>query len=502
MAVVIETSDGAFIDHAKALEKVYAKVQINTQTVGSCSLSSELFDIHEPYKMDSQVLAEQTSKEKGVAQRKRKRKRKSELNIGEMEAKKYHSQIVQRVTDVHKKLIDKARMMGIIPDKREFVSSLARKDMQNKEDLEVGDKASESNMLDNNIAARGAARIRVGDTSLIDVCQTEAPPTDSQPPVTEMTEHIKLSACVNRVVSNNWSIPRLCCFDSETYIIPHKSSFLLSDFNYLKNIYPTSDEDKYDLIVIDPPWQNKSVKRKKMYGSLRDEDLLSICMQKLATPGCLVVVWVTNRMKHLEFVKETLFPKWSVTHVAEWHWLKVTKYGEMIYDINSDHKKPYEIILIGQYNELQPSKLFTGQSTSSENFTKERKEEIARTYSDNVESSMLGTSVKTDNEGKVIVTDSGGSSVVGIPENDGSKEFFSACGKNEKEREMFPESQVIISIPCALHSVKPPLFEVLKKYLKENPRCLELFARNLWPHWTSWGNEVLCHQHIDFYEFK
>ncbi|XP_062612311.1 N(6)-adenine-specific methyltransferase METTL4-like [Saccostrea cucullata] len=499
MAVVIETSDGAFIDHAKALEKVYNKVQINTQTVGSCSLISDLFDIHEPYKMDSQVLAEQTSKEKGVPQRKRKRKRKSELNIGEIEAKKYHSQIVQRVTDVHRKLTDKARAMGIIRDKSEFVSSLARKDVQDKEDSETGNEVSGPEVLDNNIAARGAASIRGGDTSLIDVCQTEAPLTDCQPPVMEMTEQMKLSDCVNRVIRNNWSIPRLCHFDSETYIVPHKSTFLLSDFNHLQNIYPTSDEEKYDLIVLDPPWQNKSVKRKKMYGSLRDEDLLSICMKKLAAPGCLVVVWVTNRMKHLEFVKETLFPKWSVTHVAEWHWLKVTKYGEMIYDINSDHKKPYEIILLGRYNEPQQPKLCMGQRNSSEKPTKENKEEnTSRSDSASVKISC----VKTDTEEKEIVTESGGSLVVGIPQDSGSKELSSVYKKKGEDLEAFPDSRVIISVPCALHSVKPPLFEVLKKYLKENPRCLELFARNLWPHWTSWGNEVLLHQHMDFYEFK
>lgn len=35
-----------------------------------------------------------------------------------------------------------------------------------------------------------------------------------------------------------------------------------------------------------------------------------------------------------------------------------------------------------------------------------------------------------------------------------------------------------------------PILEVLKRYLKDDPRCLELFARNLWPNWTSWGNEV------------
>lgn len=33
--------------------------------------------------------------------------------------------------------------------------------------------------------------------------------------------------------------------------------------------------------------------------------------------------------------------------------------------------------------------------------------------------------------------------------------------------------------------------DILAQYLPENPHCLELFARNLLPGWTSWGNEVL-----------
>jgi len=36
--------------------------------------------------------------------------------------------------------------------------------------------------------------------------------------------------------------------------------------------------------------------------------------------------------------------------------------------------------------------------------------------------------------------------------------------------------------------------DVLAPYLPENPQCLELFARNLTPGWTSWGNEVLNFQ--------
>lgn len=62
-----------------------------------------------------------------------------------------------------------------------------------------------------------------------------------------------------------------------------------------------------------------------------------------------------------------------------------------------------------------------------------------------------------------------------------------------------PEHKLIVSIPCSLHSHKPPLAAVLAEFIKPDVECLELFARNLQPGWTSWGNEVLKFQHIDYF---
>ncbi|XP_078009611.1 N(6)-adenine-specific methyltransferase METTL4 isoform X5 [Phascolarctos cinereus] len=62
-----------------------------------------------------------------------------------------------------------------------------------------------------------------------------------------------------------------------------------------------------------------------------------------------------------------------------------------------------------------------------------------------------------------------------------------------------PDHKLIVSVPCTLHSHKPPLTEVLKDYIMPDAECLELFARNLQPGWTSWGNEVLKFQHIDYF---
>ena len=60
------------------------------------------------------------------------------------------------------------------------------------------------------------------------------------------------------------------------------------------------------------------------YSYLSPLQIKQIPVPKLAAPSCLIVTWVTNRQKHLRFVKEELYPSWSVEVVAEWHWVKVS----------------------------------------------------------------------------------------------------------------------------------------------------------------------------------
>ncbi|KAG8571142.1 hypothetical protein GDO81_011538 [Engystomops pustulosus] len=185
-------------------------------------------------------------------------------------------------------------------------------------------------------------------------------------------------------------------------------------------------DKKYGLIVIDPPWENKSVKRSKRYNSLSPLEIKQLPIPALAAPDCLVITWVTNRQKHLRFVKEELYPHWSVRSVAEWHWVKITQAGEFVFPIDSVHKKPYEILVVGRLVTSSPSREFEAASRP------------------------------------------------------------------------IPEHKIIVSVPCSLHSHKPPLSEVLKEFVKPDVERLELFARNLQPGWTSWGNEVLKFQHMDY----
>ncbi|NWU31312.1 METL4 protein, partial [Dyaphorophyia castanea] len=228
------------------------------------------------------------------------------------------------------------------------------------------------------------------------------------------------------VTENSSNCAKIIVLMGQKYLVPPKSSFLLSDISCLQPLL--NYKKKYDVIVIDPPWENKSVKRSNRYSHLSLWQIKQIPVPALAAPNCLVVTWVTNRQKHLRFVKDELYPHWSVKMLAEWHWVKITTGGEFVLPLDSLHKKPYEVLVLG------------------------------RVQGDVKEASRKSEDV--------------------LP---------------------IPEHQLIVSIPCSLHSHKPPLAAVLAEFIKPDVECLELFARNLQPGWTSWGNEVLKFQHIDYF---
>ncbi|NXA33526.1 METL4 protein, partial [Eudromia elegans] len=228
------------------------------------------------------------------------------------------------------------------------------------------------------------------------------------------------------VIENNSSCAKMIMLMDQKYLVPPKSSFLLSDISCLQPLL--NYKKKYDVIVIDPPWENKSVKRSNRYGYLSSWQIKQVPVSALAAPNCLIVTWVTNRQKHLRFVKDELYPHWSVKTLAEWHWVKITRSGEFVFPLDSSHKKPYEVLVLGRV-----------QGSVEEALRK-------------------------------------------------SEEIFP-----------IPDHRLIVSVPCSLHSHKPPLTEVLAGFVKPDAECLELFARNLQPGWTSWGNEVLKFQHIDYF---
>ncbi|OBS82410.1 hypothetical protein A6R68_23599, partial [Neotoma lepida] len=116
----------------------------------------------------------------------------------------------------------------------------------------------------------------------------------------------------SQVIENSSSFSKMITLMGQKYLLPPKSSFLLSDISCMQPLLNCSKT--FDVIVIDPPWENKSVKRSNRYNWLSPQQIKQMPVPKLAAADCLVVTWVTNRQKHLCFVKEELYP--SVTYCS------------------------------------------------------------------------------------------------------------------------------------------------------------------------------------------
>ncbi|XP_068566076.1 N(6)-adenine-specific methyltransferase METTL4 isoform X2 [Cebidichthys violaceus] len=158
------------------------------------------------------------------------------------------------------------------------------------------------------------------------------------------TSHVDL---FSRVTENGEDWAMVATLMGEEYVIPPHTAFLLSDFTRTQPLVHYGR--RFDLIVMDPPWENKSVKRSRRYGSLPSSQLKRLPVPTLASPNCLVVTWVTNRPSHLRFVRDELYPHWGVEVVAEWFWVKVTTSGQFVFPLDSHHKKPYEVLVLGRY---------------------------------------------------------------------------------------------------------------------------------------------------------
>ncbi|KAJ3162221.1 Methyltransferase-like protein 4 [Geranomyces variabilis] len=148
------------------------------------------------------------------------------------------------------------------------------------------------------------------------------------------------------IIQNNSDTCKTLNVLDHSYIIPRHSSFITSDLARAPQALRTLDP--FDFIVMDPPWPNKSVKRAGKYAEIDVYDLYKIPGKRLVRPGGYVAVWVTNRPKFQDFVRNKLFSAWGLALVGEWYWLKVTAAGDWVFSPSTVHRKPYEILIIGR----------------------------------------------------------------------------------------------------------------------------------------------------------
>ncbi|XP_028803032.1 methyltransferase-like protein 2 isoform X2 [Neltuma alba] len=181
-----------------------------------------------------------------------------------------------------------------------------------------------------------------------------------QAPLYEITLNVRLSgqtnedkekrilSVFNNLIANETTDDAQAEFLTNHYIIPRESCFYMSDVGQIHNLVPANADSGFNLIVVDPPWENASANQKSRYPTLPNRYLLSLpIMQLTHTEGALVALWVTNREKLRGFVERELFPAWRVSYAATFYWLKVKANGSLIGDLDLFHHRPYEILILG-----------------------------------------------------------------------------------------------------------------------------------------------------------
>lgn len=142
---------------------------------------------------------------------------------------------------------------------------------------------------------------------------------------------------------------------SELYI-PPKAQYLQGTIQDMRDQFLQS-APKFDLILMDPPWPNRSARRNKQsyqtastIGEIRDL-LEQIPVPVHLAPDGLVAVWITNKPAVFDLMTGPvagLFSQWGLELAAEWTWLKCTASGEPLLPLDSHWRKPWEKLLIAK----------------------------------------------------------------------------------------------------------------------------------------------------------
>ncbi|KAG0271624.1 Methyltransferase-like protein 4 [Linnemannia exigua] len=276
-------------------------------------------------------------------------------------------------------------------------------------------------------------------------------------------QQLEMTDVYETFVANKSSRPAFVTFPTEgqpRYLIPPHSAFVASDFGSIHGLKAMAKQrGGFNVIVMDPPWQNASVDRMGHYGTFDLYELFKIPIPDLLSPntnsgeqsqgGGVVAVWITNRAKIRKVVVEKLFPAWGLELVAHWYWLKVTTQGEPVLSLDSKHRRPYEGILIGRRKKAQSSPGSPGTAISKEALTETGPKR------------RLIVSVPSQHSRKPSIMD-----LV-------SEEYFQGPRPPNSTQDMSP----------------------VKETERRLPGRLELFARTLEEGVLSWGNEPFKYQY-------
>lgn len=162
---------------------------------------------------------------------------------------------------------------------------------------------------------------------------------------------------------------------SRVFTVPALSNFLFCMLStsrpYTEDLNPIPglpQSQKFNLILLDPPWPNRSVRRSRHYQTQAyfdmDElsrfirDILQVHLLDTKFPPesaaqskeSIAAIWVTNAEKSRKAAYDAIADA-GLSVCEEWVWVKTTTNGESITPVVGLWRKPYEILIIGKREE-------------------------------------------------------------------------------------------------------------------------------------------------------
>ncbi|CAH9144775.1 unnamed protein product [Cuscuta epithymum] len=312
-------ANAIFLDPVRVLNRSYTRYKVS------------------PYAYYTRFFDSTEKLETSLEPRKRKRKEKKPLSLNEREkvADQRHQEVRPFLLKAHEALLGTTELLKVVKNFRRNESSV-------KEIKELPHQSCEHSFPD--IGSVWQARLyeivlnyEKGDSFI----ESEG---------SRHGQHFKQDVVpvFDNLIVNKGSGDVEAEFLNHKYIIPKDSCFYMSDVRKIHNLIPADSDGGFNIIVIDPPWENSSAHQKRRYQTLPNRTFLSLPIKKLThTAGALVALWVTNREKLRSFVENELFPSWGVTYLASLYWLKVKLNGLLISELDLFHHRPYECLLVG-----------------------------------------------------------------------------------------------------------------------------------------------------------
>ncbi|XP_034488516.1 N(6)-adenine-specific methyltransferase METTL4 [Drosophila innubila] len=141
---------------------------------------------------------------------------------------------------------------------------------------------------------------------------------------------------------------------SRTFIIPQSVRFYNHDVEQMTALLPQLLSN-YDLIILDPPWRNKYIRRLKRskqelgYAMLDNDKLALLPLRQLTHEHTLVAIWCTNSTAHQQALETQLLPSWRLRLLHKLRWYKLNTEHQLIGNLNpadATQKQPYEMLYI------------------------------------------------------------------------------------------------------------------------------------------------------------